>query len=506
MVGAGLSGLSFALRAAEKTRVTVVSKTTLMESNSSLVQGGIAAVLRLPDSFEKHTRDTIKVGQGLSDRENVETMVRYGPFEIEWLIENGVEFTYTQGELDLGREGGHSKRRVVHAGDITGHYVQTNLIERAKRHENIRILENMMVCDLIVEEGQCKGVTALDGDGFIHRIQADTTVLCTGGAGQVYAKTSNPIQATGDGVAIAYRAGVTMRDMEFIQFHPSILDFGSSPFFLISEAVRGEGGVLVNSEGSAFMPRYHPMHDLAPRDVVSQAIIEEQKKGPVFIDIRGSGYDYLTHRFPGIYKECLQRGFRMEKDLIPVSPAAHYLCGGVKVNKHGETSLQGLLAFGEVACTGVHGANRLASNSTLECMVFTDLAVENMDISESDFPIEHPLRCSEEMGSYSSLKHQIQSIMWEYFGIYRSKKSMLEAKQGLVTLNHQLNAIPEEIMFRTHLEDRNLATVGLLIATAASIRDESRGTHKLEEHPYRDDSNWLKHIEIKGKKVILVDH
>jgi len=506
VVGAGLAGLSFALRASKMNRVTVLSKSDLMNSNSSKAQGGIAAVQRLPDSFDKHTGDTLHVGQGLGDRRAVELMVRYGPGEIQWLMDLGVDFSFHGGELDLTREGGHSARRVVHAGDITGHSVQEALIDNAVKNPRIRLHENVTAIDLIVEDGRCVGLLALNEGNELVEFRADTTALCTGGSGQLYSKTSNPVVATCDGVAMAFRAGVVMRDMEFIQFHPSILDHGSSPFFLISEAVRGEGGVLVNSEGERFMLRYHPLHDLAPRDVVSRAIVEEQKKGPVYIDIRDMGEKYLTLRFPGIYKECLERGFRMDTDLIPVSPAAHYMCGGIKVNEYGETSVTGLLAFGETSCSGVHGANRLASNSTLECMTFPHIAVEGIVESSEDFPSEKVNRQIAPGLSTVSMRAQLQEIMWTNYGIIRKMGAMREAELLIRVINERTGYNLCQSMTRETIEDRNLSNVALLVARAAQIRRESRGTHKLEEYPFRDDENWLKHIEFKENDVTLADH
>lgn len=506
VVGAGLAGLSFALRAAEHTKVTILSKTGLMESNSSLAQGGIAAVQRLPDNYAKHVSDTIHVGQGLSSKEAVELMVRYGPSEINWLIEQGVDFSYYHGELDLTREGGHSARRVVHAGDITGYNVQETLTMKAKGHPNIKIIENTVAIDLIVEQNRCMGVSVLTIDGEIAEILADTTVLCTGGSGQVFAKTSNPVIATGDGVAMASRTGAVVKDLEFYQFHPSILDHGESPFFLISEAVRGEGGVLVNSSGGRFMPRYHPLHDLAPRDVVSRAVVNEQKNGPVYIDIREMGKPYLSTRFSGIYAECQKRGFKMDEDLLPVSPAAHYMCGGIKVNLQGETTITGLLAFGETSCSGVHGANRLASNSTLECMVFPHYATEKLESSETDFPSITIISKQDKERPYKSYRGRVQKLMWSSFGIVRNQESMERSENLLKEIIQEIESDFMVHKSRGLIEELNIATVGLLLAKSASTRKESRGTHKLEEIPHRDDQNWLKHIEIKKNKVTLVDH
>ena len=432
-------------------------------------------------------------------------MVKYGPQEIQWLIDQGVDFSYLYGELDLTREGGHSARRVVHAGDITGYNVQETLIKKAREHPNIRVIEEVIAVDLIVENGVCKGVTTL-GNGELGKYQADTVVLCTGGAGQIFAKTSNPVVATGDGVAMAYRAGAIIRDMEFYQFHPSILDDGDSPYFLISEAVRGEGGILVNSDGEAFMSMYHELKDLAPRDVVSRAIVNEQRKGQVYIDIRERGIEYLSHRFPGIYAECLERGIKMDKDLIPVSPAAHYMCGGVKVNEYGETSIKGLLAFGETGCSGVHGANRLASNSTLECMAFTHLASERIPESDSKFPVYIVTGKNKPSNPSKEVRGHIQNIMWGAFGIIRKLDEMENYLHVLEKTLEETNLNPINQIHHSSVEDRNLAALAMLVAKSAVTRLESRGTHKLDEYPKRDDQNWLKHIEIKEEKVTLVDH
>ncbi len=507
VVGGGLAGLSFALRSAKRSRVTIITKSTLMDSNSSLAQGGIAAVIRAPDNYQKHINDTIKVGQGLSDREAVEVLVHHGSEEIKWLIEQGVEFTETHGELDLTREGGHSSRRVVHAGDITGFEVQKTLIQNARDTPNIRVIENIIGVDLIIENGVCRGVKAFDiKASSIIDFLADFTVLATGGVGQLYAKTSNPMIATGDGVAMAWRAGAVLRDMEFVQFHPSILDHGESPFFLISEAVRGEGGILVNTEKEAFMTRYHPLQDLAPRDVVSRAIVEEQKKGQVYIDIRERGKDYLTERFPGIYAECEKRGIKMDEDLIPVSPAAHYFCGGVKTNHYGETNIPGLLVFGESSCTGVHGANRLASNSTLECMVFSDLASRRITKDCDEFPEQTILDKFSSSNASDDYREIIQNIMWKNVGINRKVPDLMKAQTQLDKIYHKTIEKLEKETSLSNIETRNLACVARLIARAAHIRLESRGTHMLNEYPVRDDENWLKHIEFKKENVILVDH
>ena len=477
-----------------------------MDSNSSLAQGGIAAVMRPPDTFEKHINDTLKVGQGLSDRETVKILVSHGPKQIKWLMEQGVDFSKHDGILDLTREGGHSSRRVVHAGDITGYEVQKQLVKNVKNNKNIQIYEEITAIDLIIKEDKCLGINALDNKtSEIIEFYADTVVLATGGAGQLYSKTSNPLVATCDGMAMAWRAGAILRDLEFVQFHPSILDNGESPYFLISEAVRGEGGVLVNSEKEAFMTRYHPMLDLAPRDVVSRAIIEEQKKGPVYIDIREHGKEFLTTRFAGIYTACLERGIKMDEDLIPVSPAAHYFCGGVKTNEYGETNISGLLVIGESACTGVHGANRMASNSLLECLVFSDMAVSKISDS-GDFPEKVSTGKFSSIQKTNDYRETIQGIMWKHVGINRNIWDLHYAREELDQIYAETQEQLKEDITVQNIEARNLACIARLVAYAASIRTESRGTHMLTDYPVRNDEYWLNHIEFKKEEVTLADH
>jgi len=402
-------------------------------------------------------------------------------------------------------------RRVIHAGDQTGHEVMDTLVRQVERHENIAVKEHVVALDLITRDGRCIGATALDfkGNKFLD-LYASVTVLCTGGVGQIYAKTSNSFTATGDGVAMAWRAGAEIVDMEFIQFHPSILDKGDSPYFLVSETVRGEGGVLVNREGEPFMPRYHALMDLAPRDVVSRAIVEEQRKGQVYIDIRHRGEVYLRERFPGIYDECMRRGISMAEDLIPVSPAAHYLCGGVKTNEYGETSIPCLLALGECACSGVHGANRLASNSTLECLAFSGLAFENLrppfhwhgqsvEGDEKDVKLVQSTRAKH-------LKAELQDVMWTLVGIIRSIEGLEEVIERLGSIEGEAEALLERGLSVDRIELRNMASVAKLVAQAAYIRRESRGTHKLEPYAFKDDENWLKHIVFRRGEHRIEKH
>lgn len=478
-----------------------------MNSNSSLAQGGIAAVIRPPDSFQKHINDTMNVGRGLSDIEAVKTLVYNGPEQIEWLQKQGVEFSTINGKLDLTREGGHSSRRVIHSGDITGYNIQRKLIENARKNSSLQILEDTMAVELLIKRGKCLGVKALDvNNNRLIEIHSDNTILATGGVGQLYLRTSNPLIATGDGIAIAWRAGAILRDLEFVQFHPTILDYGESPYFLISEAVRGEGGILLNSEKEAFMTRYHSLKDLAPRDVVSRAIIEEQKKGQVYINIRERDKQFLEERFPGIYKECLNRGIRMDKDLIPVSPAAHYFCGGAKVDVNSSTNIDNLLVIGEMSCTGVHGANRMASNSLLECLVFSKIATDKIDESENKFPEISIGEKLPEIKETSNLRDNIQQIMWNYVGINRELDQLEEALSNLDEIYLRAKKEYMKNLCVQTIETWNLACIAKLIAKAAFTRRESRGTHMLNDYPVRNDADWLKHIEFKEEKMIIVEH
>lgn len=489
-----------------KTYVTIITKSNLIDSNSSLAQGGIAAVIRPPDNFQRHINDTLNIGRGLSDREAVETLVINGSKQIKWLINQGVTFTRSNGELDLTREGGHSRKRVVHAGDITGYEIQNKLIENVKKNRNIQIYENVIAIDLIIKKGKCIGVKSLDKiNSRILEFYPDITILATGGIGQLYSKTSNPLIATGDGVAMAWRAGARLRDLEFVQFHPTILDHGDSPYFLISEAVRGEGGILINSEKEAFMTRYHSMQDLAPRDIVSRAIVEEQNKGQVFIDIRERGKEFIVERFPSIYKECLIRGIKMDEDLIPISPAAHYFCGGVLTDLNAETNLSGLLVLGETACTGVHGANRMASNSLLECLVFSEAASKSIMKDTAGFP-ECITIDKIDNSIYSDSKNVVQEIMWNKVGINRDLYHLEEAKKEIDRFYKYTERKLEEEISEKNIEIRNQACLARLIARAALTRKESRGTHLLNDYPIRDDTNWLKHIIFEREKKVLVDH
>src|SRR5664279_2510097 len=394
VLGSGLAGLSFALKVAPHGRVAIVTKKDRAESNTNYAQGGVASVTSKEDSFELHVRDTLQAGAGLCKEAAVRTIVEDGPARIAELIELGMHFTEREiplshgaRELDLGREGGHSKRRILHAKDITGREIERALLAAVAEQPNITIFENHLAINLITSQklghagdNQCLGVYALDKHaGQVETFAAPVTLLATGGCGKVYLYTTNPDIATGDGVAMAWRAGATIANMEFIQFHPTCLFHPKAKSFLVSEAVRGEGGILRNSRGEDFMGRYHPQRSLAPRDIVARAIDNEMKKSGadnVLLDITHRSLEFLQERFPHIYETCLRFGIDMAKQPIPVVPAAHYQCGGIKTDVNGATTLPGLYAIGEVACTGLHGANRLASNSLLEGLVMAHRACE----------------------------------------------------------------------------------------------------------------------------------
>ncbi len=517
VIGSGIAGLSFAIKAADLGTVAVITKKEEVESNTNYAQGGIAAVTDLNDSFEDHISDTLASGAGLCREDVVRFVVTEGPERIRELIDWGVGFTRaennTSAVYDLGREGGHSRRRVLHAKDRTGQEIERALIERAASKKNIRVYENFIGIDLIVasqvlgkswKPDRCLGAYAFDIiHGRVHTFRAKFVLLATGGAGKVYLITTNPDIATGDGIAMAYRAGARIANMEFIQFHPTCLYHPEAKSFLISEAVRGEGGVLRLKSGTTFMEKYHPLKNLAPRDVVARAIDAELKKSGdeyVLLDITHRDRDYLMRRFPNIYDECRKYGIDMAKDQIPVVPAAHYICGGVAVNGYGETNIEGLFACGEVSCTGLHGANRLASNSLLEAVVFASRSFHRMAEllpGRTDDPVVIPpwdpkeARESDESVVVTNDWDEIRRCMWNYVGIVRSDKRLERARKRLDIICKEIHEYYWNYMItRDLLELRNIATVASLIVRSAMIRKESRGLHYNVDYPGRDDANW----------------
>ncbi len=502
VLGSGISGLTFALEAARHGDVAVVTKRGIADTNTNWAQGGIAAVMDPDDSFEAHAQDTLEVGYGLSKKSIVDLVVEGGPDRIRELIELGARFDAKTGEteLDLTREGGHTARRVVHAGDITGREVQRVLVEATLAHPNIRVYEHHMAVDLIELSKfggphQVAGAYVLEeSKGEVHTFVSRTTVLATGGAGKVYLYTSNPDVATGDGVAMAYRAGALLANMEFFQFHPTALFHPKAKSFLISEALRGEGGVLRLESGEAFMERHHPMKDLAPRDVVARTIDYEMKRTGaecVYLDMSAKPDAYLKDRFPNIHETCLRYGIDMTREPIPVVPAAHYMCGGVVVNENGATKVPGLWAIGEVTCTGLHGANRLASNSLLEGLVYGKRAALALkDVRQQHRLAEPPdwdvgsAVPSDEAVVVTQNWDEIRRFMWNYVGIVRSDRRLRRAARRVALLKDEIREYYwEHLVTRDLLELRNIADVAEMIIACATTRRESRGLHYTIDHP-----------------------
>ena len=516
IVGSGIAGLSFALKAAKHGKVLIVTKANADESNTKYAQGGVAVVVDKEDSFDKHMEDTLIAGDGLCDKHVVEIVVKEGPERIQEIIDYGTHFDKTnQGMFDLAKEGGHSEHRVLHYKDITGFEIERALLEKVKEEPNIEILTHYFAVELITQHHQgvfvdksstdinCYGIYAFNNrTHHVEKILAKVTLMATGGAGHVYSNTTNPVIATGDGVAMVYRAKGKVRNMEFIQFHPTALyNPGEYPSFLVSEAVRGFGGVLKTRQGEEFMQNYDPRKSLAPRDITARAIDSEMKKSGddfVYLDIRHRSKEDILAHFPNIYAKCLSIGIDMTRDMIPVTPAAHYMCGGIMVDEYGRSSIKRLYACGECSSTGLHGANRLASNSLLEATVFAHRIYEdasknfnsyiipddipewddtNTELSNEDVLVTHNLR-------------ETQKIMSDYVGIVRSDFRLDRAMRRLGLLYEETESFYKQTKVSVQLcELRNVIQTAYLMIKSAMIRKESRGLHYTTDYPKHQENS-----------------
>ncbi|TFF85182.1 L-aspartate oxidase [Candidatus Heimdallarchaeota archaeon] len=512
VIGSGISGLSFALKVSQYGSVALLSKKDIFEGSTVYAQGGIAAVFTEEDSIKQHLNDTIAASDGLCNKAVAEEIISAGPKYVNKLIDTyGVDFSTTDGEYDLGLEGGHSKRRVLHVEDKTGQAIEKQLVDAARSDSNIEIFENHVAINLFVDRNICIGAYVLDKkEDIIKNFQAKVTILATGGAGKVFLVTSNPDVCTGDGIAMAFRAGARIMNMEFIQFHPTCLYTPRAKGFLITEAMRGEGAILVDKKENRFMEKYHPKMELAPRDVVSRAIDAELKASGedcVYLDITHKDASFIKNRFPMIYDKCKNYNIDITQDLIPVVPAAHYTIGGVKATTAGKTNIENLLAIGEVACTGFHGANRLASNSLLECLVCGHkaakyagkLASENDKQKIQPFPFWDPGNATDpdELVIIKQNWEEIRRFMWNYVGVVRSDNRLLRAGHRLETVLKEINQFYWDFKIHPDLVDlRNLAQVAELIVRCASGRQESRGVHYSIDYPEKANREYNTEVQI----------
>ena len=532
VIGSGIAGLFFALKVADHGTVSLITKRRIMDTNTSQAQGGIASVFDALDSFDLHIQDTLVAGDGLCNVEVVEQVVKNGPDRIRELIELGVSFNLkSEGSSDaespglhLTREGGHSHNRIVHAQDMTGMELQKVMTRHVLDHPNITVYENHLAIDLITvstrmkrglitttHEDFCCGAYVLDRNtDTVLTFESKITLLATGGCGKVYLYTSNPDIATGDGIAMGYRAGATIANMEFVQFHPTCLYHPNAKNFLLSEALRGEGAILIDKAGHAFMEKYDPRKDLACRDVVARAIDTEMKKSGddhVYLDISHKDPEFIRSRFPNLYEKCLSFGYDMTKEPVPVVPAAHYMCGGVVTDMNGRTDIARLYAVGETACTGLHGANRLASNSLIEALVYADCAARQAvtDLQEMDFHAP-PAPPWDDMGTSPADElimvtqnwDEIRRFMWNYVGIVRSDKRLSRAWRRIEMIQNEIREYYWDFKVSSDLiELRNIAMVAELIIRCAMHRKESRGLHYNIEYPKKDDVRWKKDTIIR---------
>ena len=510
VVGAGIAGLRAAIELAGAGRVLVLAKLEYTESATQYAQGGIAAALSDEDEISLHFQDTLQAGDGIVNPDAAHVLVEEGPARIDELIEWGTEFDRNGTKLAFTREGAHSRDRILHAhGDSTGQEIGRALYLKAKSLKNISICEFEFATDLLLEDGQVSGLTLLDRSGELHPVRAAAVLLATGGLGHVYRETTNPSVATGDGVAMAYRAGAEVSDMEFVQFHPTALYVKNAPRFLLSEALRGEGAILRNEQLTRFMPKYHHDAELAPRDVVARAIAHElevslSKDPVVYLDLTHKHEEKIRKRFPRIYETCLKYNVDITTDMIPARPAVHYAMGGVRTDLYGRTSLAGLYAAGEVACTGVHGANRLASNSLLEGLVYGARAARTMreetkvsSSREKSHPEKEKPCANPTSKEAEEIIHKIQDLMWRDVGIVRSRETLQRAIDQLAQLN---SSLPKDHCRRAY-EAGNIWQTGMLIAKSALARLESRGAHYRLDYPVHDDAKFKKHSVVAGQKI-----
>jgi L-aspartate oxidase len=504
IIGGGLAGLRAANAIDRKLNALVVTKDAIQQSNSSYAQGGIAGVMDPDDRFEEHVNDTLIAGGTLCDPAVVDMVIREAPQRIQELIEWGTHFDEAAGKITLGREGGHSKSRIVHAlGDMTGREVMRAVIQRTLQQPNVRVWENTFTIDLLTCEGACRGAIVANRHGEKMLVWARQTILATGGCGQVYRESTNPAVATGDGHALGYRAGAQLRDMEFIQFHPTVLYIAGGSRSLITEAVRGEGGWLVDKDGHRFMPEYDPRAELAPRDIVSQSIVTQMEKTRhpcVYLDVTHLDRDFVKKRFPGIAAACLQFGIDITRDKIPVRPGAHYMIGGLTIDEHGQTTIPGLWAAGEVSSSGLHGANRLASNSLLEGLVYGAhagaAASEAALAKETDYrvyPLENAVVAPPaEPLDLADIRNSLKSLMWRNCGVRRDRELLDEA---LETVDGWRRYVLARQFDDTHgWELQNMLTLSRVMIQAALLREESRGVHLRVDYPRIDDARFNNHL------------
>lgn len=507
IIGGGLAGLRAAHEIPPHLNAIVITKDVLEESNSSYAQGGIASVWDAEDRFDNHVQDTLVAGGSLCDPDVVDLVVREAPHRVEELIDWGTRFDQQDGKLVLGREGGHSHQRIIHAlGDATGKEVMRAMIQHTRQAKHVDIWEQTFTVDLLTHDGVCRGAVVAKPDGGLALVWASQTILCTGGCGQVFRESTNPRVATGDGHAIAFRAGAELRDMEFMQFHPTVLYIAGSSRTLITEAVRGEGAHLIDSRGNRFMSDYDPRLELAPRDVVSQAIVRQMEKTQhpcVYLTMRHLPADDVRKRFPGIAQVCKHFGLDIATDSIPVRPGAHYMVGGVTVDSEGRTSLPGLWAAGEVTSSGLHGANRLASNSLLEGLVYgaragqgaSKLATKNPQAYQVAPLIAPATQGSEEQFDVADIRNAIQSLMWRSVGVERTEVRLTEAVNSV--LGYCRYVLQSPFQDKVGWELQNILTVATLMASTALARTESRGVHLRMDYPKQDDSQWLRHLTVQ---------